>query len=285
MIRLSGKVAIITGGASGIGRGTVELFVKEGASVIAADLQDDKGLRLVEDFGGRVSYVRCDVANEADVKAMIASAIEKFGRLDCLFNNAGIPGLGGPIADTPVEEFDSVVAVGLRGVFLGIKHAAPIMCQQRSGSIISTASVAGIRTGFGSHIYSAAKAAVIQLTKSTARELGESNVRVNCICPGGIATPIFGKGFGLATQVADQTVDALQEGLARIQPIPRAGLPLDIANAALWLAGEESTFVNGHALVVDGGLVGGPLWSTVRARSKELRATLCPEEEGGIDPA
>jgi NAD(P)-dependent dehydrogenase (short-subunit alcohol dehydrogenase family) len=130
MSRLSGKVAIITGGASGIGRGTVELFVKEGASVAAADLQDDKGARLVEDFGGKViSYVRCDVANEADIKAMIAFAIEKFGRLDCLFNNAGIPGFGGPIANTPVEEFDSVLAVRLRGVFLGIKHAAPIMCQ------------------------------------------------------------------------------------------------------------------------------------------------------------
>jgi len=110
------------------------------------------------------------------------------------------------------------------------------------------------------------------------KELGESNVRVNCICPGGIATPIFGKAIGLATQVADQTVEVLKEGLAKLQPIPRAGLPLDIANAALWLASEESTFVNGHALVVDGGLVGGPLWSTVRSWSNDLRATLCPDD-------
>jgi hypothetical protein len=129
-------VAIITGGASGIGRGTVELFVKEGASAIGADVQDDKGARLVEEYGGKVSYLHCDVANEEDVKAMVAYAIEKFGRLDCLSNNAEIPGSGGPIADTPVEEIDSVIAVGLRGVFLGIKHAAPIMCKQKSGSII-----------------------------------------------------------------------------------------------------------------------------------------------------
>jgi NAD(P)-dependent dehydrogenase (short-subunit alcohol dehydrogenase family) len=164
--------------------------------VVAADLQDGKGARLVEDLGEKVSYVRTDVSNENDIEAMIAYAVDKFGRLDCLFNNAGIAGFDGPIANTPTEEFDKIIAVLLRGVFLGIKHAAPIMCQQRSGSIISTASVAGIRTGFGSHIYSAAKAAVIQLTKSTARELGENNVRVNCICPGGIATPIFGKGLG-----------------------------------------------------------------------------------------
>jgi NAD(P)-dependent dehydrogenase (short-subunit alcohol dehydrogenase family) len=138
--------------------------------------------------------------------------------------------------------------------FLGIKHAAPIMYQQRSGSIISTASIAGIRTGFGSHIYSAAKAAVIQLTKSTARELGESNVRVNCICPGGIATPIHGIGLGLATQVADQTVEPMRIVLETVQPIPRAGIPADIAQAALWLASDESSFVTGHELVVDGGI-------------------------------
>ena len=142
---------------------------------------------------------------------MIAHAVDKFGRLDCLFNNAGIPGLGGPIADTPIEEFDAVIgSFAPRRVSWHQARRTEYMCQQRSGSIISTASVAGIRTGFASHVYSAAKAAVIQLTKSTARELGESNVRVNCICPGGIATPIFGKGFGLATQVADQTVEPMR---------------------------------------------------------------------------
>jgi NAD(P)-dependent dehydrogenase (short-subunit alcohol dehydrogenase family) len=274
MGRLSGKVAIITGGASGIGRGTVELFVKEGASEVMADLQDDKGARLIEDLGREVSYIRTDVSSEENIKAMIAHALDKFGRLDCLFNNAGIPGLGGPIANIPTEEFDTVIAVLLRSVFFGIKHAAPVMCQQKSGSIISTASVAGIRTGFGSHVYSAAKAAVIQLTKSTARELGESNVRVNCICPGGIATPIFGKGLGLATQVADQTIEPMKMLLENMQPIPRAGIPADIAQAALWLASDESSFVTGHELVVDGGVTLGRRWSGGLALRQNFMAAL-----------
>ena len=211
---------------------------------------------------------------KTNVKAMIAHTVNKFGRLDCLFNNAGIPGFGGPIASIPTEEFDTVIAVLLRGVFLGIKHAAPIMCQQRSGSIISTASIAGIRTGFGSHVYSAAKAAVIQLTKSTARELGESNVRVNCICPGGIATPIHGIGLGLATQVADQTVEPMRIVLETVQPIPRAGIPADIAQAALWLASDESSFVTGHELVVDGGITLGRKWSEGRAMRRNVMAAL-----------
>ena len=210
---------------------------------------------------------------------MIAHAVNKFGRLDCVFNNAGIPGLGGPIANIPTEEFDMVIAVLLRGVFLGIKHAAPIMCQQRSGSIISTASIAGIRTGFGSHVYSAAKAAVIQLTKSTARELGESNVRVNCICPGGIATAIHGISLGLATQVADQTIEPMKMVLETVQPIPRAGVPADIAQAALWLASDESSFVTGHELVVDGGITLGRKWSEGRAMRQNVMAALAISDD------
>ena len=279
MNRLAGKVAIVTGGASGIGRGTVELFVREGASVVIGDQQDDKGQRLAAELGSKASYRHTDVGEERDIEALVAHALRTFGRLDCMFNNAGIVGVGGSITEIPVEGFDATMGVLVRSVFLGMKHAGRIMQAQKSGSIISTASVAGLITG-SAHIYSAAKAAVIHLTRSVAKELGESSVRVNCICPGGIATPIFGKALGLATQVADQTVDALKEGLARMQPIPRAGLPLDIANAALWLASDESSFVNGHALVVDGGLVGGPLWSQVLANRKQLRAALCPQEDG-----
>jgi NAD(P)-dependent dehydrogenase (short-subunit alcohol dehydrogenase family) len=273
MSRLVGKVAIVTGGASGIGRGTVELFVREGASVVIADLQDAKGERLVEALGPCTRYLRTDVGEERDIEALVACALETFGRLDCMFNNAGIAGVSGSITDIPLTGYDETMRVLLRSVFLGMKHAGRVMRRQGSGSIISTASVAGMATG-AAHIYSAAKAAVIHLTRSVATELGESNVRVNCICPGGIATPIFGKSAGLATQVADQTVDLMKEGLARVQPIPRAGLPEDIANAALWLASDESTFVTGHALVVDGGLSGGPLWSRVQARSKELATAL-----------
>jgi len=166
------------------------------------------------------------------------------------------------------------MGVLLRGVFLGMKHAAPVMKKQGSGSIISTASVAGLRTGMASHTYSAAKAAVIHLTRSVAMELGESGVRVNCICPGGIATPIFGKAFGLDDDGADRVARMMRTPLAQMQPIRRAGLPDDIAQAALWLASDDSSFVNGHALVVDGGITGGRMWSEVEQRRAALRAAL-----------
>jgi NAD(P)-dependent dehydrogenase (short-subunit alcohol dehydrogenase family) len=277
MARLSGKVAIVTGGASGIGRGTVDLFVREGAAVVIADLQDDKGERLVDNLGAKTSYLRTDVGEEKDIEALVAHAVKTFGRLDCMFNNAGIVGVGGSITELSADGVDATIRVLFRSVVLGMKHAARVMREQRSGSIISTASVAGLSTG-SAHIYSAAKAAVIHLTRSVAKELGESNVRVNCICPGGIATPIFGKAMGLATQVADQTIEPLTKALAKFQPIPRAGVPEDIATAALWLASDEASFVNGHALVVDGGLVGGPLWSQAIAGRKQLRAALGVEE-------
>jgi NAD(P)-dependent dehydrogenase (short-subunit alcohol dehydrogenase family) len=274
MGRLSGKVAAITGGASGIGRSTVELFVREGAAVVVGDLQDDKGERLVEELGGQVAYRRTDVGEEQDVEALVAHAVKTFGRLDCMFNNAGFAGVGGSITDIPAEAFDATMRVLLRGVFLGIKHAARVMREQRSGSIISTASVAGTDTSFGPHVYDTAKAGVIHLTKSVAKELGDSNVRVNCICPGYIATPIFGKSHGLATQVADQTVESVKEWLSQVQPIPRAGEPQDIANAALWLASDESTFVSGHALVVDGALLAGRRWSERQKFREDMRAAL-----------
>jgi len=274
MGRLEGKVAIITGGASGIGAATVRLFAQQGARVLCADMQDEKGAKLAEDLGASAAYRHADVSRESDVKALVDDAVKRFGRLDCMFNNAGLAGVGGPIEATPAEGFDATMGVLLRGVFLGMKHAAPVMKQQKSGSIISTASVAGLRTGMASHTYSAAKAAVIHLTRSVAMELGESGVRVNCICPGGIATPIFGKAFGLDDEGADRVARMMRMPLAQMQPIRRAGLPDDIANAALWLASDESSFVNGHALVVDGGLTGGRMWSEVEERRAALRAAL-----------
>ena len=196
MDRLAGKVAIVTGGASGIGRGTVELFVREGASIVIGDLQDDKGERLTEALGSKISYQRTDVSVERDIEALIAHALKTFGRLDCMFNNAGIAGVSGSITDIPVDGFDATMGVLLRSVFLGMKHAGRIMREQKSGSIISTASVAGLATG-SAHVYSAAKAAVIHLTRSVAKELGESNVRVNCICPGAIDTPLLQRSFAI----------------------------------------------------------------------------------------
>jgi len=271
MTRLRDKVALITGGASGIGEATARLFVQEGASVMLVDIQDDRGRLLAGELGAHTAYFHADVSREADVAAAVEEATRRFGRLDCLFNNAGYAGATGRIEDIPLEGFDETIGVPLRSVFLGIKHTTPVMKRQGAGSIISTASVAGLRTGMGPHIYSAAKAAVIHLTHSVAMELGESGVRVNCICPGGIATPIFGKAFGLPPDRADQTIPLMKSVLETLQPLKRPGLPEDIARAALWLASEESSFVNGHALVVDGGLIGGRLWSEIQERNATLR--------------
>jgi len=268
------KVALVTGGASGIGEATVRLFVEEGASVMLADIQDDRGRRLAGELGSRAGYVHADVSREADVQAAVDETCKRFGRLDCIFNNAGYAGVGGRIDEIPADGFDATMGVLVRGVFLGIKHAARVMKTQGSGSIISTASVAGLRTGFGPHVYSAAKAAVIHLTHSVAMELGESGVRVNCICPGGIATPIFGKSVGFSQDRAEEIIPLMKGVLENFQPIKRPGLPEDIARAALWLASDESGFVNGHALVVDGGLIGGRLWSEVQQRRELFRSTL-----------
>lgn len=255
--RLDGKVAVITGGTSGMGRGTVELFLEEGAKVVVADILDEKGAQMESDFGPNLAYHHTDVSVEADVKGAVDLAVSKFGRLDCIFNNAGIGGVSGEIQETDMDGFDSTVGVLLKGVVLGMKHAAPIMKEQRSGSIISTASVAGLQGGFGPHIYSACKAAVVHLTKTVSLELGRYDVRVNAICPGGIATSIFGRGMGLPTQVADQSAKIMEGVLAKFQPIGRSGLPSDIAKTALFLASDDSTFVSGQAIAVDGALTAG----------------------------
>lgn len=257
MAKLDGRVAVITGGASGIGEGAVRLFAQEGAHVVLADVQDDRGHALAEELGTTVSFVHADVAQEDDVRGAVAHAVSRFGRLDCMHNNAGFAGVGGPIDETPMDGYDATIAVLLRGVFAGIKHAAAVMKQQRSGNIISTASVAGLQAGFAGHVYSAAKAAIISLTRTAAVELGPFGVRVNCICPGGIATPIFGKAVGLPPDVAEETVEPMSRALATMQPIARAGTPDDIARAALWLASDDASFVSGHALVVDGALTAG----------------------------
>jgi NAD(P)-dependent dehydrogenase (short-subunit alcohol dehydrogenase family) len=272
--RLARKVALITGGASGIGEATVRLFVQEGAAVAIADIQDERGRRLAGELGDRAAYVHTDVSREPDVQAAVAETVKRFGRLDCIFNNAGYGGVGGRIEAIDIAGFDSTVGVLLRGVLLGMKHAAPVMKRQGGGSIISTASIAGLVAGYGPHVYSAAKAAVIQLTKTVAMELGEHNVRVNCICPGGIATPIFGKGLGMSVEDADALVPQMKGILENLQPIKRSGLPDDIAHAALWLASDDATFVNGHALVVDGGLTGGRSWSESQFRRAALRQAL-----------
>jgi NAD(P)-dependent dehydrogenase (short-subunit alcohol dehydrogenase family) len=265
MGKLDGKVAVITGGASGIGEASVRLFVEEGARVVVADIQDDKGHALTEELGaGATTFVHSDVTEESQIKDAIGAATERFGRLDCMFNNAGVPGVQGRIEEIDADAYDKSMAILLRGVFLGMKHAAPVMKAQGSGSIINTSSVAGLRAG-GMHVYGTAKAAVIYLTRSVAAELGEDGIRVNCICPGIIITPIW-NAMGLPEESWQVLAGQLREGMARAQPITRTGTPEDIARAALWLASDDSSYVTGDALVVDGGLAAGPSWSQLEQR-------------------
>jgi NAD(P)-dependent dehydrogenase (short-subunit alcohol dehydrogenase family) len=257
MKRLDGRVAIVTGGASGIGAASVRLFVAEGARVLIADLQEERGMQLAEQLGDAAAYRRVDVSREEDVRGAVDEAVSRWGRLDVMFNNAGFGGALGPITGTTVEEFDITFDVLVKGPFLGIKHAAPVMQRQRSGSIISTASVAGLQTGHSPHLYSVAKAAVIHLTRSVALELGEHGIRVNCICPGVIATPLAAG----SPDVSEAGLAKMKAALARSQALGRIGDPEDVARAALWLASDESSFVTGHAQVVDGGAYAGRPWS------------------------
>jgi NAD(P)-dependent dehydrogenase (short-subunit alcohol dehydrogenase family) len=253
MGKLNGKVAVITGAASGIGRATAALFAGEGAAVVIGDLNAEGGEAAVRDCkenGGRAVFQKADVAAEAEVKAMVARAVSEFGGLDIIYNNAGLGGALGPLEEITSEDWDRSLAVLLRGVFLGMKHAIPEMRKRGGGSIISTASIAGLRGYPGLHAYCAAKAAVVNLTRSAAVELGKDRIRVNCICPGGINTPIF-------TRTQPNLAPMVEERLAQAQPIPRAGHPEDIAKMALFLASDDSEWVSGQAMVVDGAATAG----------------------------
>lgn len=249
--RLEGRVAIVTGGASGMGLGTVERFLDEGASVVCADLNVGKGEELVAartaaGDADRLRFSRADVADEGDVAALVSQAVESFGRLDVMFNNAGIGGAFGPITELEADGWDETFAVDVRSVFLGIKHAAKVMIEAGTGgSIINTASVAGLGGGAGPQAYSAAKAAVINLTTTAAAELARHRIRVNAICPGVIYTPLMHMGNEAA---ADEWVE-------KLQPWPERGEPRHIAGAALFLASDDGEFVTGQAIVVDGGLL------------------------------
>lgn len=255
MGRLDGKVAVITGAASGIGRVSALRFATEGAAVVVADLNPKGGEETVAECkrtGGRAVFQRVDVTNEADVKAAVDRAVAEFGKLDVIFNNAGLAGAVGKIEETTADNWDRTFAILLRAVFFGMKYAVPEMRKAGGGSIISTASIAGLRGGAGPHAYSAAKAAVINLTRSVALEVGKDRIRVNCICPGGINTPLIYNNVPGGFEVADQF-------LKTIQPIPRAGGPADIAAMAAFLASDDAEWITGTAMVVDGGLTAGTL--------------------------
>jgi NAD(P)-dependent dehydrogenase (short-subunit alcohol dehydrogenase family) len=275
MGRLDGKVAVITGATSGIGLRTAEAFVAEGAKVVIAGRRVAEGEALGKKLGGSCVFRQTDVTIEEQMHALIALAVDKFGKLDCLFNNAGGPAQTGGIEALEVARFDAAMATLVRSVMLGMTHAAPYMKKQGSGSIINNGSIAGRLAGFSSSIvYGAAKAAVIHLTRCVAMELGESGVRVNSISPGAIATGILAKALGLSTEAAETTDTIMREVYKSAQPIPRAGLPDDIAHAAVFLASDESSFVNGHDLVVDGAITGGRNWSQQQQGYVALRKAL-----------
>jgi len=269
-LRLENQVAVVTGGSRGIGEGIVRRFVGEGAKVILSDLLTEKGKTLEKELGERVAFFRADVTSPSDAEALMKFAVDRFRRLDCVVNNAGAIGEGGPIAGTSVEGFNKSVNLLLGGTFLGIKYAVPLM--QSGGTIINIASVAGLTGGYGPHAYTAAKFGVIGLTKSVALELAERGIRANAICPGGIATAIFAPMAGeMSAELTERTPDIVEPWLAEVLPLGRSGFPADIANAALWLASSESSFVSGEALTVDGGLTAGRRWSQTLNRFEQLQ--------------
>ena len=254
--RLQGKVAVITGAASGIGAATARRFKEEGCALILGDIQSDLGHDLATALGDRVFFEHCIVTLEADVKKLVDRALSAFGQLDIMFNNAGIVGAKGPIDQTPADEWRITTDILINGVFYGVKHAAAVMKLQRSGSIINMSSVAGVMGGLAPHAYTTAKHAVIGLTTSASAELCQHNVRVNAIAPFSMATPMVAD----AHLQDHHATDEVAKTLAANSPLPgRAGTALDVANAALWLGSDESGYTSGLTLTTDAGVTTGSI--------------------------
>ena len=254
--RLQGKVAVITGAASGIGAATARRFKEEGCALILGDIQSDLGHDLANALGDRVFFEHCNVTLEADVKKLVDRALSAFGQLDIMLNNAGIVGAKGPIDQTPADEWSITTDILINGVFYGVKHAAAVMKQQRSGSIINMSSVAGVMGGLAPHAYTTAKHAVIGLTTSASAELCQHNVRVNAIAPFSMATPMVAD----AHLQDHHATDEVAKTLAANSPLPgRAGTALDVANAALWLGSDESGYTSGLTLTTDAGVTTGSI--------------------------
>lgn len=258
MTELDGKVAVITGGASGIGEAIAECFVAAGASVVIGDIQDELGASIASDLGSRARFRRCDVTAEADVGALVDTAVESFGRLDIMVNNAGAIGATGSILDITTEKWDSTMNLLLRSVVFGMRYAGRVLVDQgEGGSILSTASIAAHSPGSGPHVYGVAKAAVVHLTQRVALELGEHRIRVNAICPGSIVTPLVLGAMGAGAESAG----AVEEMTTAMRPYPEPCRPEDIAKLAKWLVSGDGELVNGQAITVDGGESVGPKWS------------------------
>jgi xanthoxin dehydrogenase len=254
--RLEGKVAVITGAASGIGAATAKTFVEHGARVVLGDIQDEAGEGLAAALGGasQAIFRHCNVTEEAEVQALVEAAVSEFGQIDVIFNCAGIVGAVGPMSTTPAEEWKLTIDIMINGVFYGMKHASRYMKEAGSGSIISMSSTAGVMGGLGPHAYAAAKHAVVGMTKNLAAEMGGFGVRVNCIAPAGMATPMVADVMTGDHKNLEETIATL----AAVSPLKgRAGLAQDVANAALWLASDESGYTSGLTLTVDAGTTTG----------------------------
>ena len=254
--RLEGKVAVITGAASGIGAATAKTYVDHGARVVLGDIQDEAGESMAAALGGasQAIFRHCNVTEEADVQGLVEAAVSEFGQIDVIFNCAGIVGAVGPMSTTPAEEWKLTIDIMINGVFYGMKHASRYMKEAGSGSIISMSSTAGVMGGLGPHAYAAAKHAVVGMTKNLAAEMGGYGVRVNCIAPAGMATPMVADVMTGDHKNLEETIATL----AAVSPLKgRAGLAQDVANAALWLASDESGYTSGLTLTVDAGATTG----------------------------
>lgn len=258
MERLSGKVAVITGGCSGIGRAAVERFVEEGARVIVADIQEEAGQQVARAFQGHVKFQRCDVMQDRDIAAAMQAAVDEWGGLDIVFNNAGAGGARGAIDEITAEDWDRTQALLLRSVALGIRHACDHLKARGGGSIVNTASIAGLQAGYSPIAYAVAKAGVIHLSKVAAAELSRYGIRVNAICPGYMLTNIFTASTGISGEAAENVKVELARLSPHVQPLRKEGSPRHIADAAVFLASSESDFITGEHIVVDGGLTIGP---------------------------
>lgn len=250
--RLTGKVAVITGGCSGLGLATTELFISEGARVVVADIMTAAGKALEKRFPDKLRFSNCDVTREQDVAAAIGVAVDEFGGLDITFNNAGALCTPETVETIQVQNWDYAMNLLLRGVLFGIKHSAGPMKARGGGAIINSSSISGV-TASGPVGYCVAKAAVIQLTRVAALQLAPYRIRVNSLVPGLIPTPIFGAAFGMSHEIAQRMVPTLSAGAATLQPLPRAGSPRDIAEACLFLSTDSAAFVTGTELRIDGG--------------------------------
>ncbi len=250
MSRFKDKMIVVTGGASGIGEATTRALVGEGARVVVADLQEERGAALCDELGDSVLFHRTDVMQESDIAAAVDLAVQSFGGLHGMVNNAGIVGAIGSITQTSAEAYDRTMAILCRGVFLGMKHAARVMVEQGSGAIVSLASSAGVMGGLGPHVYTMAKHGVVGLTKSAAAELAGQGVRVNAVAPGGTVTP-------MTSALGDGNLDAVSEMIAADNPLGRACMPEDIASGILFLLSDDAAQITGHTLVIDAGITTG----------------------------